>query len=373
MKNVFSQNPKKTIYTIDNNFPILNAPIYGGSFFNKLAVCYGASNCGKTTIMKQIAYTLRKVIFKFYIVSPSEPTNESYTGMTAQSAIIVDISKNSMEEFFNSFFETQTEEMTIYKKAFKYDILESLFKMIETSEQREKINRDKSVLAKLAKYKSAIQGNGINKPEHELVSEMLEWQITHRNILLRKRYARYIGAKRDILCKAKLRDNQKYTLDNLSCYPFSLLYVDDALAEMSGYITKSSDWFVRIFTRLRHVGGTVVIAAHDDTNLLPPLRRNVFMSIFCSPEIVNTNAQRGGNWSKEEIKQLPEYAKTVFNYNKFAKFVIYREAKYKIRYMLADKMPEKNEPIADERFIAYMNEAYGEEILLPCKKNKSKR
>ncbi len=372
--NKYSQIPKKTYYTSDNNYPIPHSAIYAGTFFNKLAVCYGASNCGKTTIMQQIAYTMRKIIFKFYIISPSEPSNENYTGMTAQSAIIVDISKESMQSFFDSFFETQTEEMAIYKRAFKYDILESLFRMIETPEQRKRIDDDHNMIKKLTKHKNNLRFKNL-KPEDEIALEIIDWEITYRNIRLRKRYSRYLTAKMDILQKAKLKNKQKYTMEHLYCYPFSLVYVDDALAEMAGYITKSSDWFVRLFTRVRHVGGSVVIAAHDDTNVLPPLRRNVFVSIYCSAEIVNTNAQRGGNWTKQQIKSLPEYADKIFSINLFAKFVIHREAKYKIRYMIADKMPSKPECVANKLFVAYMNEAYGDEIIIPKKKinNKQKK
>lgn len=373
MPNKYIQDYKKTLYTEQNGYPVLNSPIYPGSFFNKLTVCYGASNCGKTTIMRQIAHCLRKLIFKFYIISPSEPTNESYTGMTPAPAIIIDISKKSITDFFTTFFEEQTEEMTIYKRAININVLESIFKMIEDSTSREKIEKLQSKIALFNKYKKILSGKNKITPKIEISLEMINWKLFYYDLMLKRKYVKYIHRKSDILIKAKLKPNQKYTMENLTLNPYSLLFVDDALAEMCGYITKSSDWFTRVFTRIRHVGGTVVIAAHDDTNLLPPLRRNVFISIYCSEEIVNTNAARGGNWSKEEIKRLPEYSKTIFGYNRFAKFVIHREAKYKIRYMIADKLPVENEEIADKLFFKYMIKAYGDTILSSCNSDKTKK
>lgn len=351
------QKLRGSMTTEDGGFTIPHFPICARNILNKMTVCYGTTGDGKTTVMQNCIYALEDYVAKIYVVSPSEPTNENFKGIAPPGAVILDIEKEGLESFVKSLWDAQQKASMIYKRASNLAVLASLYRYIVDPKTDKTLAEFNKQIDKQTKKRDKLSALKMSY-KIDVLTEMIAWSITQSKEGIVKTYISAINNKIDVFNRMpNLTEDQKFTLSYMHVRPYTALIFDDCIAELGAILKK--DWFIRLFTRGRHVNLTTIIAAHDDTNLSPPLRIGVHNAIYCNSTILYKTISRGG-WSKKDIKDIEEVARHIFEVlpiKSHTKFVYLRESRFKYRYLVATKY-EKPIKIGSPMFWKYCTEIY---------------
>lgn len=351
------QSLRGALTTEESGITIPHFAISARTILNRMTVCYGGTGDGKTTVIQNCIYVLEDYAAKIYCVSPSEPSNDNFKGIVPPGAIIYDIEKEKLEVFVKTLWDSQQKASMVFKRATNINTLSSLYRYIVDSKTDKALSDYNKQLEKHNRIRDKLSSLKMTH-KVDVLTESLSWHIVQLKEAIVKTYISAISDKIDVFNRmTNLSEDQKFCLSYMHVRPHTVLIFDDCMAELTAILKK--DWFVRLFTRGRHVNLTTIIAAHDDTNLSPPLRKGVHNAIYCNSIILYSAIGRGG-WSKKEVREIEECTNHVFDVlpiKSYTKFVYLRESRFKLRYAVATKYDNPIK-IGSPMFWKYCGEVY---------------
>jgi len=200
----------------------------------------------------------------------------------------------------------QQESMKRHEIVNRLDNLIALFNKINTN--RELTRYAKDIIRISSEHIKIAQLSGMEYPKIRASTEKIKESSNNQ---LRKVYKE--GIRGSSFPKSRLSIRERIIIQYLDHNPYMMLVMDDCAAQLKT-LSKCEE-LLELFTTVRHLGMTIIIAIHNDTNLVPQLRNSAFNSIFTDEDSVGVFFSRGGSTtglSKDKKKQALETAKIIF-------------------------------------------------------------
>lgn len=301
---------------------------------NRSITLFGPSGTGKSVGVTAIMGILAPHIEQVLVISPTEPSNHSYSGFVDSPLIHYSIGRVDPKiprdtpikagiRFLELIWKRQEMLSNLWKIANNLENLHALFEIVarkhnvrETQKLIEKLHtRKRDALRKIAVAYRA------DPPMFDKRRKVVNQQYDEFLSLVYKReLAHHI---RD-LWERKLDKNVRATLEYIYINPRLLIVFDDCAAELKPYNNK--EILRKLFYQNRHVNITIVICCQDDTDLPPNLRKNSFICVYTDPQVATTYFQRN-KFPKGTQNFINEIMPKVFDKtgHPFRKFLFIRE------------------------------------------------
>jgi hypothetical protein len=242
-------------------------------YFQKVNIFYGETGTGKTIVMLEAMKLLQNMIPLWFIICPTNNSNETYTGRIPKCCIKTKVNI----KFLQKLYKRQEQTMEIFRRVNRMETLEKLFSRCADDEIKyklRKMNSDaKKLLRKIERSDEPLtvkneQRKNINKLHKEYTVAIYKAQINLHRKALRKRKG--------------LSNDERLALKFLNLNPNVGLIFDDTGAEVEKYA--SEEVVSKFFYQGRHDFLTSFFLYQDDKSIKPPLRRSPKTSIFTSSE-----------------------------------------------------------------------------------------
>lgn len=275
------------------------------TLINRSIILYGASDSGKSTVIKDFLYYFRNLITQIFVFAPSDPSNGDYTESETIPKPLVHYSLDATK--LNNIWKRQEALAAVYNRANDINVLRSLFKRLNLEHvQRmlvaaENCMKDKKEEVKVEFLDKNIRAKKIKEIE-KLFSDM--------EMVL---YKRYICDHRHRLSKLNLTNDEQFSLKYITFNPRTVLIFDDCATEFKKLRKQKCTVLDDILYRGRHIYITTFIACQDDKNLESDLRKNTFINIYTTPQCAMAFFSRAANsFDKETIRRADKATKTTF-------------------------------------------------------------
>jgi energy-coupling factor transporter ATP-binding protein EcfA2 len=267
-----------------------------------VSVIYGKTGSGKSTVIKHLMHVLKDNIDVCIVVSPSEPSNATYSEIIDAPMIHYSILNGDLLKNIISWQEMRA---NLYKKTMDMTILKSLYHNVPNS------GIDASIAKTISRMNAVLSSI-------EDITHSIKIKQDFDDLLL-KIYKPYLISKKHILrgreIYSKLSKDEQYAVEYIDINPNILLILDDCAAELKPIFGK--DTFRTIFYNGRHSYITVMLCCQDDTDLPTNLRKNAKLTIFTDPIVAASNFERSSNKYPKYIQvKIKDATQTIFKDNR---------------------------------------------------------
>lgn len=322
--------------TSDDGISIPSLILNNKMITNKTIVLYGPSRSGKTVITKHILDLLHNSVDQVVLVSPTEPSNQSFVNYVPRPLIhysmtIVD-PKDSRKRldgaagalgFLNKLWLRQEMLTQCYMRANEYKTLKRLFTRISKTSQsqaRKEIQpydaaKSKVELKLEKKFRNDLSCLDDEKRKLNVKFDAIKCKI----------YKKYIWDEIESLYKNKktLSDDEYCAIKYIALNPKMVLIFDDCAAELKPLFSKPI--FRKLFYQNRHINLTVIFTLQDDTDLPTNLRKNAFISMFCNEVVCGSNFERVANKYPKAAKDIVKSISPTIYRNKYTVLAYIRD------------------------------------------------
>ena len=263
----------KSIHISDKYDKLPFFEVYPLRFFNQTTVIYGAPKTGKSTIIDAILYVLRNYIPGIVVISPTDSTTCAYSKRVPPGCVHSQITKELLEKIIAR----QRKNMKIHEIVNNIEYLEKLFTKINVDKTLKILEQNYIRIAKehITKIKQSNAEFPVIKSNVENIKRTRNDNLIHIYKL---------GIRNGVKYESELNKREKCIVRYLDHNPYLFLIMDDCASQLRK-LSKAPE-LLELFTTVRHLGLTIVVAAHNDTNLDPQIRNNSLNSIFTDEESV---------------------------------------------------------------------------------------
>ncbi len=248
-------------------------------FLDKSTLIFGESDCGKSTIIKDIMYVLNPHIEQVFVVSASDCKNRTYSSGTVPRPCIY---SHITPKFLDDIWQRQEALAAVYERANRTEILNKLFDVAATPSAKQIIFE---IFRKKVECEHELRDSGIANADQKIQ----ESDSAARELVVKiQKY--FINNNIDRFRNMKLSADERYTLRYLNLNPRVLWVFDDCTSELSKF--KKHPVIQELFYQGRHSHITVLIAAHTDKVLDPEIKSNAFVKIFAQESVARAYYNR---------------------------------------------------------------------------------
>lgn len=296
-------------------------------FLNRSVMLYGASNSGKSTIIRDILHKLKDFIPNVCVICPTNNLNGSYNGLIPKPLIHTEVKESLLDDILKR----QEVNVKIANLVNNIEKLEFLWANL--------YKKDSKKLENIINAYECVK-NKINNNEIGGNNKIFELERIHKKEL-KKFYKTEIYKNIKYLDKINVSKNDKILIKHIFINPNFLLIIDDAAVNANTWCKFNS--VKELFFNGRHHRVTFMIAFQDDKLLESSLRKNAFINIFTTDKVCNAFFERSANnFTRAEKNKMNSLVCTVFGKKKgedkknYKKLVYLRECNPTTYYMEAD-------------------------------------
>ena len=307
------------IMYINDDFPSLPFfEIDPLNFFNKTTVIYGAPKTGKSMIIQAVAYVMKDYIPNPLVISPTDSSSQRYAERVPPGCI----HKYVTIDLLKGIVQRQKVEMKRYRIVNDIKNLKLMFDKIDRTRWEDEMYNH-IIRCKNQRLQMINQDENI-LPIDKLETKRLMNDFVNKRLI--QLYKQAIG--RFEWHKKKLSKTEKLIIQYLHHNPFMMLIMDDVSNQMRDKEIKKI--LLEIFSTVRWLGMSIVVALHGDTNILPELRTIAFTSIFTDENSAQVFFRRTNNGiGTKQKKIIMEIIDILYRFGKgkthFKKFVYTKE------------------------------------------------
>ncbi len=236
-------------------------------FFNKTTVLYGKPKTGKTFIITAILYELRAYIPNIIVICPTDSSSRAYSRRVPKGCIHERLTAPLLEAII------KRQKLVMKRHTVVNDMknLKSLFDKLHKDVGEQQIYD--TILQGRLNSMYTIENMAIDYAHKlELRSKIKITANEQLIILYKMAIARYNWSG------TKLSKIEQLTITYLNHNPYLILIMDDVTAQMRDKTIK--ELLITLFTNIRWLGISLVVALHGDVSIIPILRTTTFTSIF---------------------------------------------------------------------------------------------
>ncbi len=270
-------------------------------FMNQTTVIYGSPKTGKSTIIEAILYVLKDYIPNIVVISPTDSSNKRYSRRVPAGQI----HKKVTEKLLTNIIKRQELAMEIYGMVNDVDNLRNIFEKIENKHEWIPIIR--LISNEVVQGTHRLSNSNCDHPTK--IEEALKIKETADTFWIK---LFKMAIRKNNWKGVKLERKDKIIIYFLDFNPYMILIMDDVSSEVKN--AKIKNVLLKSFTNVRHLGISLILALHNDTNVPPDVRQNAFTSIFTDEEGAATFFDRRGSAgvSKNKQKLALDIAKNLF-------------------------------------------------------------
>lgn len=231
---------------------------------DKASVICGPSNSGKTVILKDMLYNLRKYVDQIIIFSQTDKQNKTFSKSMVPSPLIHD---NLDSNLLDEIWKRQEAFSSTYNKIWEdTNVIDRLLDKINGGE----IQRVRSAITEIvSKTKTEMA---------ELSEEERKYKEIERNMIVNKIKAGCIEKNASYLNSCNLNEDEEFALKYYKLNPRLIILFDDCTELIAKY--KNHHVINKLFYQGRHAKITTLMACHTDKVLLPEHKKQIFVTIF---------------------------------------------------------------------------------------------
>lgn len=287
-------------------------------FLNRSVILYGASNSGKSTIIKDLLYNLKSHIPNVLVICPTNDLNGSYDGIIPKQLIHSEVS----ESLLNDILKRQSLSVKLYNMSTDLSKLRSLYNSLYKKDDQslEKMNHA------YEKVKDKCNSQELSRAHEKNLVDFYK-RVIYKNI-------KYLD-------QIDLPDADKLLVRNININPNFLIIIDDAAVSANKWCKYNST--KELFFNGRHHKITFMIAFQDDKPLDSMLRKNAFINIFTTEQVCNTFFNRTANSFTKKEKEIAEKASAETFSNsgcKYRKLIYMRGSDKPFSHYTAEIVPD---------------------------------
>ncbi len=310
---------------INANLEIASLPKDKSYFLNKTTFLYGASDSGKSTILREILFLIKDDVPLISVYCPTAESNDAYSGIVPDRLINLNASVDKIK----STYVRQQAATKLYNNVNRMSVLRSLFMKIP-HHHRQKAD---AVIENINNMSRTL----IQRCENERKSRRIKLTTQIKKKATDKIRAVYkTSIRKHRACyDTSISSDEKYSLKYLDFNPRCVIVLDDCGAEIKKW--QKDPIIKKILMQGRHDHINLIVTLQDDKDVDSSLKKNVFVNIFTTPQCANAYFGRSSNnFSKEEKTRAMTCIDHVFRGDHFRKFVYVRGDSEPLRYMQAD-------------------------------------
>jgi ABC-type lipoprotein export system ATPase subunit len=275
------------------------------AYMDRTVILYGGSDTGKSTLIADIAHSLKPHIDQVTVICPTDPANHTYdSGMVPLPLIHYDLSESWMKRLWDR----QMALVNACDRAQNYGVLEQTFQRIPIGLRERETQFISHAKKKVAEFERSVTTMDDKPAADEKVRKM----NADLKKILENTYKKCINNHRSALLKLTLSDDEKHAIKYLNTNPRMLLIFDDCTEAIKKH--GKSEYMQKLFFAGRHAKITALLACHTDEMLDPRLRKNAFLNIFTEYRCAALYFERKANgFTKEDIKKAKESVLLAFN------------------------------------------------------------
>lgn len=304
-------------------------------FLRYTTIMYGASQTGKSTLLKDILYRIKDEVPNIIIISTTNESNNMYTGMVPDQCIL----SNPTAEGIREILERQKITVSLYKKANNLDTLIKICDLINELNTSTRINfiRKKSQ-EKISMIESSNLNYGDKKGQVKLIEEVANKKITEicKECINRN--------KQDLMNK-NLSDEFKTAIKYLNINPNICVVFEDCAHLVNEWAKDPS--LCEVFFNGRHWYVTSIYTFQEAVKLPSELRKGTFNNFFTDANnaigFFNNKTNAFTNQTKKNADVIAQF---LFRPNpngapNFKKMVFNRTDQVsQLRYVVAEEIPD---------------------------------
>jgi len=333
-----------SLFTSDGQeIPLFNKNV--SNYLNKSIVLYGASNSGKSMIMRDILFTLKNYIPNVCVICPTNNLNKSYEGIVPPQLIYSEVTEDLIKTIFN--------RQKYVVKMFNMTNDINKLKRIYDKLLRRNDKKLTSIINSYDMIKSKISHNdNLHISDKKIKLQELE-DAHNKNVI--SFYKEVITDNKAIISKQNNFDDMEIRIINyININPNFLIILDDVAVSAS--VWSKYQEIKEMFFNGRHHKLTFMISFQDDKLLESSLRKNAFINIFTTQITCNSFFERtANNFTKAEKTKMAMFSHCIFNDDKKSK----NSKNYKKLVYIKDQTPTTYYIIADH----YDNFSFGSPYL----------
>jgi len=290
---------------------------------NKSISMYGTSGSGKSHIVKYFIDLLSSKAEQYLLISPTEPSNRSYTDTISAPLIHYEISKPDSNEkkdtevkktvrMLKCIFDRQQMLTSMYSISRDMKMLKKLYKRLPKEAQEFGNKMFERLKDSTKQYIKKIERKFINDKDKQ-DTQIKNINDMHDECLINT-YKRVILPFRDYLLmnERSLSENEENALLYLVMSPYLVAIFDDC-ADLLDKV-KNDPILKAYFYRNRHVMLTTIYCFQSLKNLESSLRDNTFISVFtCKKMAIKYFTNKTNAFEPAEVKKILRIIEVVFN------------------------------------------------------------
>jgi len=269
------------------------------AFLNRSTIICGASNSGKSTVIRDILHLLRGTADQIIVFAPTDSQNGTYECMIPKPFIHYTISADILKELC----ERQMALSAVVKRANNLSTLREALKFARNTGEAEK---------KLASI-DALQKKRLSELNAE--SKLIEGKTIKADADNARKaiYKRaIIKSRNSIINNDSASEDVKFAAKYLSFNPNMVVIFDDCTVLLDKL--KNNSDLGNMFFQGRWMNITLLLACHTDKTLSPQLKRNAFSIVFTShAETIAYCGRESTGMQREDRRKLNEICNIVFD------------------------------------------------------------
>lgn len=314
---------------------------------NKSAIFYGSSGTGKTILMKDFMFLMRKLFPIVFVFAPTNYEKNDFAKILPSPLIYEDFGIDDIRRIYLR----QREAARHYNNANKIDVLRNLFSRIADKKSQQFIDRLELLREKAQQKIEETYSTdlAVRREKLEEINDLFHAKITQF-------YKQIIKARVNYIDRSTLSVDERAAIKFINFISRLLIMFDDAGTELISLIkadsntkatkkvkeagdTQNGEVIKNFFFKGRHSHMTHWYAFQEDTNLDTGIRRGAFYSFFTDKQTALAFFNKSGNgFTAVEKRQSEAIINAVFSdaAPKWAKLV-YVKLEKKFYYIVADQ------------------------------------
>lgn len=264
----------------------LDPPTVQNYILDRVTVLYGKTAAGKTTILKDLLFSVKDFIQFAIVISPTAQYTGAFDGIIQKPFIHPSMATDDPKRtLLDNLLAWQQLRVEVYNAANSINILSALHAKMPDP-----------IITEAIQMLNKLRNNKIKKLDDILDSEKIEHINKITDSAIRSIYKIHIQRKQAEYMKIldQVDQTSHFAIRFIDAPPPHIAIIfDDCAAEMKSLM--KSDVFRVLFYNSRHNFITAFMAVQDDSDLPPNFRKNASVNIYCTAAVTTTNFGRMAN------------------------------------------------------------------------------
>jgi hypothetical protein len=321
---------KMTSIRISNDISLKHLDKKASHYLNRNIMLFGASESGKSTVLFEILYLLKKAIPLIFVFSPTAGENCAFDGIVPSSVIRSEICIPTI----SAIYARQQAATRIYKMVSDINALRSLFMRVANGTLKNIEHTTNNNAAMLTRKKA--QNLSLN--EDEKTHAIASINKTRDDFLI-KLYKHTVRINKKRLRKAQLTSKELYIIKYLDFNPRCIIVCDDCGSVIKKF--QKEEVFKKIMYQGRHNNMQIIFTLQDDTDMAPFMKKQSKVNIFTTDQCAAAYFERPSNNFTKKVRVKADliisniFAETV-NKKNYKKLMYIRGEPDPFKYTIAN-------------------------------------